>query len=189
MPLGVPAAHLESVADPLTDLVSRFARTHGPFTAADVAQRFGLGTAVTTQVLRRLARDGRLTEGEFLPTAGASHDAEWVEPGVLRRLRSRSLAAARQQVEPVDTTAFASFLPSWQGVGGSLRGVDGVLATVDQLAGVALPASAWESLVLPARVRDYQPAMLDELTSAGEIIWSGAGTLGRQRRLGAAAPR
>ena len=177
VPLGVPAAHLESVADPLTDLISRFARTHGPFTAADVAQRFGLGTAVTTQVLRRLARDGRLTEGEFLPTAGASHDTEWVEPGVLRRLRSRSLAAARQQVEPVDTTAFASFLPSWQGVGGSLRGVDGVLATVDQLAGVALPASAWESLVLPARVRDYQPAMLDELTSAGEIIWSGAGTL------------
>ncbi len=177
VPLGVPAAHLEAVADPLTDLVSRFARTHGPFTAADVAQRFGLGTAVATQVLRRLARDGRLTEGEFLPAAGASHDTEWVEPGVLRRLRSRSLAAARQQVEPVDTTAFASFLPSWQGVGGSLRGVDGVLATVDQLVGVALPASAWESLVLPARVRDYQPAMLDELTSAGEIIWSGAGTL------------
>ncbi|MGA9716028.1 MAG: ATP-dependent helicase, partial [Aeromicrobium sp.] len=177
VPLGVPAAHLEAVADPLTDLVSRFARTHGPFTAADVAQRFGLGTAVSTQVLRRLARDGRLTEGEFLPAAGASPDIEWVEPGVLRRLRSRSLAAARQQVEPVDTTAFASFLPSWQGVGGSLRGVDGVLATVDQLAGVALPASAWESLVLPARVRDYQPAMLDELTSAGEIIWSGAGTL------------
>jgi ATP-dependent Lhr-like helicase len=185
LPLGVAAAHLEPVADPLTDLVSRYARTHGPFTAATVAQRFGLGTAVSTQVLRRLARDGRLTEGEFLPTAQSTGESEWVEPGVLRRLRSRSLAAARQQVEPVDTQAFAAFLPAWQGVGdaggqgvaGTLRGIDGVLSAVDQLAGVALPASAWESLVLPARVRDYQPAMLDELTAAGEIVWSGAGSL------------
>ena len=175
IPLGVTAAHLESVADPLTDLVSRHARTHGPFTAADVASRFGLGTAVATQTLRRMAGDGRLSEGEFLP--GREGVTEWVDAGVLRRLRSRSLAAARQQVEPVDTTAFASFLTSWQSVGGTSRGVDGVLATIDQLAGVALPASAWESLVLPARVRDYQPAMLDELTSAGEVLWSGAGTL------------
>lgn len=177
LPLGVAAAHLESVADPLTDLVSRHARTHGPFTAAEVATRFGLGTAVATQVLRQMAHDGRLTEGEFAPTRDADGAAEWIDPGVLRRLRSRSLAAARQAVEPVDTTAFAAFLPAWQGVGGSLRGVDGVLATVDQLAGVALPASAWESLVLPARVRDYQSGMLDELTTAGEVLWSGAGTL------------
>jgi len=177
IPLGIPAAHLESVADPLTDLVSRFARTHGPFTTTDVAQRFGLGTAIATQVLQRLSRDGRLTEGEFLPDALESREPEWVEPGVLRRLRSRSLAVAREQVEPVDTTAFASFLPSWQGIGGSLRGIDGVLAVIDQLAGVALPASAWESLVLPARVRDFSATMLDELTAAGEVVWSGAGSL------------
>ncbi|MCL3818054.1 ATP-dependent helicase [Aeromicrobium wangtongii] len=174
VPLGVSEAYLEVVADPLLDLVSRHTRTHGPFTSADVAERFGIGVAVADQVLRRLSRDGRLTEGEFRPQATGS---EWVEPGVLRRLRSRSLAAARQQVEPVDPLTFARFLPGWQGVGGTVRGAEGVLATIDQLAGLALPASAWESLVLPARVRDYSPGMLDELTSAGEVVWSGAGTL------------
>jgi ATP-dependent Lhr-like helicase len=174
VPMGVPEAYLEVVADPLLDLVSRHARTHGPFTSADVAARFGIGVAVADQVLRRLSRDGRLTEGEFRPQATGS---EWVDPAVLRRLRSRSLAAARQQVEPVDPLTFARFLPAWQGVGGTVRGPEGVLATIDQLAGLALPASAWESLVLPARVRDYSPAMLDELTSAGEVVWSGAGSL------------
>ncbi len=174
IPLGVPEAHLQSPADPLADLVSRYARTHGPFTTAEAASRFGLGTAVVGDVLARLARDGRLTEGEFRPAASGS---EWVEPSVLRRLRSRSLAAARQQVEPVEPQALARFLPAWQGVASSQRGTEAVLSVVDQLAGVALPASAWESLVLPARVRDYSPAMLDELLGAGEVVWSGAGAL------------
>ena len=174
IPLGVPAAHLESVADPLSDLALRHARTHGPFTPHDLATRLGIGKAVAEQTLRRLVRDGRLTEGEFRPGATGT---EVVDPEVLRRLRSRSLAAARHQVEPVDTRSFAKFLPQWQGVGGNLRGADGVLAAIDQLAGAALPASAWESLVLPARVRDYNPAMLDELTAAGEIVWTGAGSL------------
>ncbi|MET0447127.1 MAG: ATP-dependent helicase [Aeromicrobium sp.] len=174
IPAGVPEPFLEVVADPLLDLVSRHTRTHGPFTSGDVAARFGIGVAIADQVLRRLSRDGRLTEGEFSPHTTGS---EWVEPSVLRRIRSRSLAAARQQVEPVDAVTFARFLPAWQGVGSTLRGTEGVLATIDQLAGLALPASAWESLVLPARVRDYSPAMLDELTSAGEVLWSGAGTL------------
>ena len=171
---GVAEAHLTSVDDPLADLLSRYARTHGPFTTAEAAAGFGLGTAVVADVLRRLARDGRLVEGEFRPQATGS---EWVEPGVLRRLRSRSLAAARKQVEPVDPAALARFLPSWQGVGGNTRGVEGVLAVIDQLAGLSLPASAWESLVLPARVADYSPAMLDELLGAGEVVWTGAGTL------------
>ncbi|AXT85666.1 ATP-dependent helicase [Aeromicrobium sp. A1-2] len=174
VPMGISEAFLEVTADPLTDLISRHTRTHGPFTTDEVAARFGLGSAVAVQVLRRLARDGRLTEGEFRPQATGS---EWVEPGVLRRIRSRSLAAARHQVEPVEPLTYARFLPSWQGVGSTLRGADGVLSAIDQLAGLALPASAWESLVLPARVRDYSPAMLDELTTAGEVMWSGAGTL------------
>ncbi|MGH3457933.1 ATP-dependent helicase [Aeromicrobium sp.] len=174
LPLGVAEAHLVSVDDPLADLLSRHARTHGPFTTAEAAARFALGTAVVSDVLRRLARDGRLTGGEFRPQATGS---EWVEPGVLRRLRSRSLAAARKQVEPVEPAAFARFLPSWQGVGGRNRGAEGVLAAIDQLAGLSLPASAWESLVLPARVADYSPAMLDELLGTGEVVWTGAGTL------------
>ena len=96
---------------------------------------------------------------------------------MLRSIRRRSLAKLRQEVEPVPIGTLARFTPSWQGVGGRMRGTDGVLAVVEQLAGALVPASALESLVLPARVRDYSPAMLDELTSAGEVLWAGAGGL------------
>ncbi|MBF6480696.1 ATP-dependent helicase, partial [Nocardia cyriacigeorgica] len=88
------------------------------------------------------------------------------------------LAAARHEVEPVSTATFGRFLPAWQHLGtGELRGIDGVAAVVEQLAGVPIPASALESLVLPARVRDYSPAMLDELMATGEVRWSGHGAI------------
>ncbi|MER7455094.1 ATP-dependent helicase [Nocardia beijingensis] len=175
LPIGTPSAFIEPVADPLGDLIGRYARTHGPFGTEAVAARFGLGTAVVATALHRLAAEKRVVEGEFTPGAAGS---EWCEAQVLRRLRRRSLAAARHEVEPVSTAAFGRFLPSWQHVGsGELRGVDGVAAVVEQLAGVPIPASAWESLVLPARVRDYTPAMLDELMATGEVIWSGHGAI------------
>lgn len=102
---------------------------------------------------------------------------------MLRRLRSRSLAALRAEIEPVSAGALGRFLPAWQhvgrggGSGGALRGIDGVLQAAEQLQGVALPASAWETLVLPSRVRDYSPAWLDELMASGELVWSGGGSL------------
>lgn len=174
LPIGTPAAFIEPVDDPLGDLVGRYARTHGPFTLVDAAARFGLGTSVVRDVLQRLAQERRVVEGEFRPSGAGS---EWCDSEVLRRLRRRSLAAARREVEPVDPAALGRFLPDWQHVGGGLRGIDGVAAVIDQLAGVPIPASAWESLVLPSRVRDYSPAMLDELTTTGEVLWSGAGQI------------
>ncbi|HSE10234.1 MAG TPA: ATP-dependent helicase [Nocardioidaceae bacterium] len=174
VPPGTPETFAEPVADPLADLVSRYARTHGPFTTADVAARLGLGVAVAQQTLARLSAQGRVLEGEFRP-AGAG--PEWCDAEVLRRLRRRSLAALRKEVEPVEPATLGRFLPAWQNVGGKLRGVDGVLAVVDQLAGCAVPASALESLVLGSRVVDYAPAMLDELTASGEVLWAGHGTL------------
>ncbi|MGY6499086.1 MAG: Lhr family ATP-dependent helicase, partial [Microcella sp.] len=174
VPIGVPSAFLESVPDPVGDLVSRYARSHGPFALADVAERYGMGAAVVRDALRRLAADRRVIEGEFRPDAAGS---EWIDAEVLRRLRTRSLAALRKEIEPVSAGSLGRFLPAWQHVGGSLRGIDGVLQTIEQLQGVALPASAWESLVLPARVRDYSPAWLDELTASGEVVWAGEGAL------------
>jgi ATP-dependent helicase Lhr and Lhr-like helicase len=174
VPPGTPEPFTEPVADPLADLVSRYARTHGPFTAADVATRLGLGVAVAQQTLVRLAAQGRVLEGEFRPAGTGS---EWCDAEVLRRLRRRSLAALRKEVEPVDPATLGRFLPVWQNVGGKLRGVDGVLAVVDQLAGCAVPASALEPLVLGSRVVDYAPSMLDELTASGEVLWAGHGTL------------
>jgi ATP-dependent helicase Lhr and Lhr-like helicase len=175
VPIGVPVAFLDPVADPVGDLVARYARTHGPFTTQDVADRFGLGIAVVQTALKRLASDRRILEGEFRPGATGS---EWCDAEVLRRIRSRSLAALRHEVEPVDAATFGRFLPAWQHVGtAQLRGVDGVAQVVDQLAGVALPASAVEALILPARVRDYSPGMLDELMLSGEVLWAGDGDL------------
>ena len=176
LPIGIPAAFIEPVDDPIGDLISRYARTHGPFTVADAAARFGLGTAVVSDALRRLAADRRVVDGEFRPGASGT---EWCSVEVLRRLRSRSLAALRQEVEPVEQSALGRFLPQWQHVGApsTLRGVDGLAQVIDQLAGVSLPASVWESFVLPARLPEYSPAWLDELTVSGEVIWSGNGML------------
>ena len=177
VPVGVPASFTEAVADPLGELLGRYARTHAPFTTADVATRFGLGLRVAADVLGRLAADGRLVRGEFSTDAVGD---QWCDTDVLRILRRRSLAALRAQVEPVSTAAYARFLPAWHGVrtgSAANSGVDGLAAVVDQLAGVPLPASAIESLVLAPRVRDYAPAMLDELLASGEVIWSGAGTI------------
>ncbi len=179
VPPGVPAAFTEPVEDPLADLVGRYARTHGPFLASEVAQRLGLGVAVCQQTLARLAAQGRVLEGEFRPSGAGT---EWCDAEVLRSLRRRSLARLRHEVEPVEPVALARFLPTWQNVGTDgrgrgLRGLDGVVTVIEQLAGCATPASALESLVLPARVRDYQPAMLDELTATGEVLWAGHGGL------------
>ncbi|MGH8824508.1 MAG: ATP-dependent helicase [Jiangellaceae bacterium] len=174
LPVGVPVAFTEPVPDPLGDLVARYARTHGPFHAADAAAWLGLGVAVVTDVLRRLAASGRVVDGELTPGASGT---EWCDAEVLRLLRRRSVAALRKEAEPVEPAALGRFLPAWQHVGGTLRGVDGVLRVVEQLGGCAVPASALERLVLPARVAGYSPVWLDELTTAGEVVWSGQGAL------------
>ena len=175
LPAGVPHAFAEPVADPFGDLLVRYARSHAPFGVdAVTAWLGGLGQAIVVDGLRRLVADGRLVEGEFTPTASGR---EFCDPAVLRTIRRRSVAALRAEIEPVDADTYARFLPTWQGVGGGLRGVDGVLRSVEQLAGVPLPASALEPLVLASRVRDYAPAMLDELTASGEVVWRGHGSL------------
>ena len=178
LPVGIPEAFTEPLPDPLGDLVARWARTHGPFTAADLAARYGLGVAVVAMALRRLAADGRVAEGEFL--AGA-RGTQWCDSGVLRMLRRRCLARLRKEAEPVPPAVLGRFLPAWHGIGtGRSRRADAgaVLEAIERLAGAPVPASALETLVLPGRVPGYSPALLDELTSAGEVVWAGAGTVG-----------
>ena len=189
LPVGVPEAFTEVLPDPLGDLVRRHARTRGPFPATEVAVRFGLGVAVATDVLRRLEGSGALVQGRLRPDVLGGVGDEFCDADVLRTLRRRSLAALRSEVEPVDPRVLGVFLPRWQGIdpvpvtagpshrSGSLRGVDGLARAVEQLAGAVVPASALETLVLPARIVDYSPALLDELTAAGEVLWAGHGAL------------
>jgi ATP-dependent helicase Lhr and Lhr-like helicase len=179
LPTGVPDVFLDPVPDPLGDLVARYARTHGPFTGRDVADWLGLGMAVVADVLRRLVASGRVVEGELRPieSGGGGHTNDFCDAEVLRTLRRRSLAALRAEIEPVAAVDLARFLPSWQGVGVGLRGTEGVLRAVEQLSGAVVPASALETLVLPSRVTAYSPALLDELTASGEVIWRGHSSL------------
>ncbi len=178
LPPGVPESLLEPVEDPLGDLVSRYARTHGPFLAEEAAGRLGIGVAVAAEALRRLEGTGRVVQGEFRPGGAAR---EWIDAEVLRRLRRRSLAALRREVEPVPQDALARFLVAWQGLGpsGARRsGLDEVFRAVEQLQGAPVPASALERQVLPARLPGFEPRLLDELTASGEVVWAGAGALG-----------
>ncbi|SDP53313.1 ATP-dependent helicase Lhr and Lhr-like helicase [Actinopolyspora xinjiangensis] len=179
LPGWVPEVFTEPVEDPLGELVARFARCRGPFRAAALAERFGLSCASVTEVLERLRASGRLVRGELRPVgAGGDGGTEYCDAEVLRRLRRASLAKLRSEIEPVEPAALGRFLPVWHGVDSWREGsAPEVLAVVEQLAGVPLTAGSLESLVLPARVPDYRPGMLDELTTSGEVVWVGAGAL------------
>ena len=245
---ALPTALLEPVAEPLEDLVSRYARTHIPFTAQQAAEHFSrltpVGVGVLTPVLQRLQKQRRLSSGEFLPEvlrASGAVGVEWVDAQVLRTIRARSLAALREEIEPVSAQVYGVFLPSWQNVRSlsvrvaqtlpeasaygafipsrraatvvgervaplgsatlnpaalnpmaengaengtthasqdSASATEDLLTAIDQLAGVRVPASALETLILPARVPGYQPHMLDELMASGRVFFTGAGQLG-----------
>ena len=237
---ALPTALLQPVAEPLEDLVSRYARTHIPFTAQQAAEHFSrltpVGVGVLTPVLQRLQQQRRLSSGEFLPEvlrASGAVGVEWVDAQVLRTIRARSLAALREEIEPVSAQVYGVFLPSWQnvrslsvrvaqtlpeasaygaftpsrraatvvgervapfgtaepnpatptsaaenGTEDSASATEDLLTAIDQLAGVRVPASALETLILPARVPGYQPHMLDELMASGRVFFTGAGQLG-----------
>ena len=167
-PSGLPDAFLDSGDDPLRTLLARFARGRGPFTTAEAAQRFGVSPDLTAAELETLEREERLVRGELRP---GGTEREWCDPEVLRRLRRASLAALRREVEPVEQTAYARFLPSWHGIDrrASLR------EALVPLQALPLPVSLWEAEVLPRRVPGYRPELLDQLCATGEVVWIGAG--------------
>jgi len=175
LPLGLAAAFTEPVEAPLVDLVSRYARTHGPFVVRDVVARLGVPAERVAAALQLLEADGRVVTGEFRP---GGVDREHCDVGVLRQLRRRSLAKLRHEIEPVDGATYARFLQQWHGIGSMRSGLDGLVDVVGQLQGAALPASALESEILPSRLRDYREAELDELCTSGELVWVGAGSVG-----------
>ncbi len=214
-PPGLPDAFLADVPDALSKLVARWASAHGPFTTAELRERYGVDAS---SVLRELERTGTLARGELrpnpkspsdMPPLGASPSRprtpsnhmpplgaspprpregdgrEWCDVEVLRRLRRASLAALRREIEPVGERALTAFMPSWQNVGrwrpgsGRRDGVERLREVLVPLQGLALPVTTWERDVLPCRTGSYSPAWLDSLCASGEIVWVGAGSLGR----------
>ncbi len=175
-PGGLPDVFIADVPDALSRLAGRYARTHGPFTTADLAARYAVDPSA---VLRELERAGDLVRGELRP---GGTEREWCDPEVLRRLRRASLAVLRKEIEASDQRSLATLLPSWQGVdrhAAAGAGIDRLREVLVPLQGLALPAEVWERDVLPRRLGAYSPAWLDQLCAAGEVVWVGAGALGR----------
>jgi len=176
-PGGLPAAFVDDVPNALRKLVARYARTRGPFTTGELRTRYGVDP---TAVLQALERDGKLVRGELRP-GGTTR--EWCDTEVLRRLRRASLAALRHEIEATDQRALGRFLPSWHGVDrhpATGAGIDRLREVLVPLQGLALPVEIWESEVLPRRIGAYSPTWLDQLCAAGEVVWVGAGAIGRR---------
>ncbi len=191
-PGGLPDAFTADVPHALSTLVARYARTHGPFTTDELRARYGVDPTAVLESLERGtpttgfaggtgAQAASIVRGELRP-GGRPGEPEWCDTDVLRRLRRASLAALRKEIEPADQRALAAFLPSWQGIDRhppAGAGVDRLREVLVSLQGLALPAEVWERDVLPRRVGAYSPTWLDALCSSGEIVWVGAGSLGR----------
>jgi ATP-dependent Lhr-like helicase len=177
-PAGLPDAFLEPVPDALTGLIARYARGHGPFVARQVADRLGIAVDTATEALAGLEQRGTLVRGEIRP---GSSGREWCDVEVLRRLRRASLAVARREVEPVEAETLGRFLPAWQRIDRAHQtpGPDALREVIGPLQGLALPAAQWEQEVFPRRIGGYSPTWLDALAGAGEIVWVGAGAMGR----------
>ena len=187
VPAGAPVADDTPGRDPVTQLIARYARTHAPFTVAQVAGAFGLGPATALVVLEREVAARRLVEGNFTP---GRDEVEYCDPEVLRRIRTRCLALARAQVQPVTPSAYARFLADWHQVDDPPESSsDEVLIALQRLGGAALPASAWETHVLPSRLRGYLPSHLDELVAEGEVLIRVRGSVGPNDPLIALVPR
>jgi ATP-dependent helicase Lhr and Lhr-like helicase len=167
-PGGLPESFLEPVEDALERVLLRYARSRGPFTTRELAQRYGLEADELASRLAALEARDLLVRGELRP---GGVEREWCDADVLRRIRRASLAVLRRQVEPAEQAALGRFLPGWHGIDrrASLR------EALVPLQGLALPVSIWESEILPRRVPAYQPAELDQLCASGEVVWVGAG--------------
>jgi len=172
---GTPSAFLEPVPDAVSQIVSRYARNHGPFPESALSIRYGLSGQSVAEVVARLRQSGRLVSGAFL--AGGQGD-ELCDAEVLRTLRQRSLAQLRREVEPVEPVVLCRFLLEYQGTIHPRRGDAALLDAVGQLEGCPLPASALLKDILPARVRGMTPRDLDALCSSGEVVWAGVEPIG-----------
>jgi ATP-dependent Lhr-like helicase len=181
LPPGLAIALLEPIAHPVLELVRRYARTHGPFTTREAAERFGLDTEAVEATLRQLAQEGRVLEGGFRP--GGLH-REWCDAEILWQIRRKSLAKLRREVEPVEQHTLARFLTHWQGLLMPRRGgpahLDALLDAIENLQGTPLPASLLESSILPGRIADFSSAGLDTLIAAGEVTWAGVEPIGER---------
>ena len=175
LPPGLPEAFLEAAKEPMENLFARYAKYRTPFTAKQLASRYGLGIASAEKGLSNLVGRSELLEGAFLP---GGTEKEYCARIVYKRLKQKALSRLRRSIEPVEPQAYARFLLDWQAISTPRRGSEALLDTLEQLQGCPLHVSELETMILPSRVHDYGRTMLDELFFSGQIIWRGVEPVG-----------
>jgi ATP-dependent Lhr-like helicase len=152
------------------ELVRGQVACRGPVTAETIAGVLGLGVQRVSAALEALEGEGAVLRGRFTPATPAT---EWCDRRLLARIHRLTLSSARERVQPVEPALFWRFLLGHQHVLAekNLRSRFGLREAIGQLQGFQTPAGAWERDLLPARVTDYDPGWLDELSLGGEVAW------------------
>ena len=193
LPPGLPAALLGptepragtgGAPGALVSLFARFARVRGPFALDEVVTRWALPRGAAAALADAAVASGALVRGALRP---GGTQLELCDAEVLRRIRRRTLARLRSQVAPIEAAGLARFLPRWHGVGAgnARRGLTALREALAQLEGQALSFAELEHRILPARILDFSPRMLDELGAMGELVWVGRGAGATRHRAGA----
>ncbi|MBI4459748.1 MAG: DEAD/DEAH box helicase [Acidobacteria bacterium] len=174
----------------LVEIVRGRMETLGPVTAASLRQSTGLESLEIETALRALEREGFIIQGRFSGTG----ENEWCDRRLLARIHRSTLDRLRKEIEPVTAAEFMRFLFAWQHLEPEyqVEGPLGLAGIFGLLQGFEIPASAWEAEILPARMRRYDPAWLDQLCLSGELVWlrlfPPAETNGRQAGANRASP-
>ncbi len=176
-PAIVPPASADQAWDAeaaLIELVRGRLEGQGPMTLTQLAGVFGLPAARISAALTALEVEGFALAGSFTP--GAS-EREWCERRLLSRIHRYTVKRLRAEIEPVPARDYLRFLFDWQGVSPEAQreGARALDAVVEQLAGFEAPAVAWEDTILPARLSDYEPSLLDDACLAGRTAWARIG--------------
>jgi len=143
----------------------------GPVTQTALASPIGLDPQGAGAALTALETEGAVMRGRYL--AGVNDD-EWCDRRLLARIHRYTIHRLRSEIEPIAARDFLRFLFAWQHVADDSRmeGPDALAAILAMLEGFEAPARAWETEILSARVKGYQPSWLDHECLAGRTAWT-----------------
>jgi ATP-dependent Lhr-like helicase len=162
------AAERVSRVDDHVSILRGWMDSIGPATSRELSVRLGLPLSDVEIALGALEAEGPVLRGNY-----SSSETQFCHRRILARIHRLTLGRLRKEIEPVSSAAFMRFLSRWQHVlpGTQLHGVDGLFQVLKQLQGYEISAAAWESVVLPSRVKNYEPDWLDRLCLSGEVMW------------------
>jgi ATP-dependent helicase Lhr and Lhr-like helicase len=164
---GEPQAQTREEA--FAEILGGWLESSGPLTQTQIAARFAVDAPMVEAALIRLETQGQVLRGRF----SGMDEEEFCNRRVLARIHRLTIGRLRREIEPVTTAQYVRFLQRWQHVAPTsrLHGIDGTLLVIRQLEGYEVPAAAWETQILPARVAGYRPEYLDRLCYAGDVMW------------------